>query len=358
MNRRDNRKPRVSNNSNKKINKRSNIQRSKKNNVRSSRRIRKYNKSKNLGLLKILGLILLLILALYIIMRPLFSSSESRGSGEETNDESEISLKTEDKIAQIDEILSNAQNDLTESLDSYIRGSGLEKEKIKIGYAKLGEEDIFEYGSNKDINHQFYNYYLVSMLIEDLARMKKIDLNQSVEIDVEGSNNIEENQDVENDEINQSRHISLSELLKKIINQPSDENIAALEPIIDEHMNGNWKYYANNIYGLDINRDNEMTLEDTIKSLQILVSKNNDQYVYRHTISAMMESANQRNSLFSTTQQNFVGVEGTVQYNYTIENAFILSDDDLVYVIQTDYSEASILNQLRSILINWHNAYK
>lgn len=299
--------------------------------------------------------IILMIVAIYIISSNLFSRANTNDSENiDQNNQTTEALKTEERMKKIQTTLAGANDDLISRLDEYISSASIKGETVQVAYYNMKEDKLVKYNQGSAIPMRNYNFFLLSMLAEDLDREGKLDLNKSIDL---SNYQDEEAQEISDETDNEVQIKSLANTLEMLMLSPSDQNYQAVLDVINPIVNNNWIEYANSKYGLNITENNEMTIDDIVKSMRLLLAKDENLYIYRHTISNMMDSAQSKDSLFTINNKYFIGVSGTVQYAYTIENAFILGDEQYLYTIYSQSSEISVLNNLRQIIIDWHEDY-
>ena len=293
-------------------------------------------------------LALLFIAVVYLAFSKLYKRSH-KPSTDETIQEENLSL--DEKYQKVENILSNYKTDLTNRIDNYIENNELSKENINLMYFNPSKDRYYAYDPGKNIAMNNHNIFIASMLVEDLKKENKIDDNMTIDT---------EKYKDKNDKEFVGEKISLYEALARAIKNGRNSDIQAAVDNINKTIGEDWKTLANKKYGLKISKKNEMEIGDIKKILNLLISKDQetDSYLYPRTLNIMLESARSRKGLESLTKQEFIGVESIVKYNFILENGIILADDGYVYMIQGKYSDSNILNQLRTILIDWHNEYK
>lgn len=293
-------------------------------------------------------LALLFIVVVYFAFSKLYKRAH-KPSEVETIQEENLSL--DEKYQKVENILSNYKTDLTNRIDNYIENNKLTKENINVMYFNPSKDRYYVYEADKDIAMNNHNIFIASMLVEDLKKENKIDDNMTI--------NTEEYKD-KNDKDFVGEKISLYEAISRSIKNGKNADIRAVVDKINKTTSEDWKTLANKRYGIKISEKNEMKLDDIKKILTLLISKDQetDSYLYPRTLNIMLENARSKKGLEGLTKQEFIGVESIVKYNFILENGIILDDEGYVYMIQGKYSDSNILNQLRTILIDWHNEYK
>lgn len=325
---------------------------------RNNRKLRKVNnkrrrchRRKKQGNNKFLLFLLVLISlpVVYLAFSRLYKLANKPSVTETSKEEEKLSL--DEKYQKVENILSNYKTDLTNRIDNYIENNKLSKENINIMYFSPSKDRYYVYNSDKDVAMNNHNMFIASMLIEDLKKESKIDDNMT--IDTEKYKN-------KNDKDFVGEKISLYEALSRTIKEGKSGDIQSVLDSLNKAINEDWKTYANKKYGLNISKKNEMKVEDVKKALVMLTSKDKDTnaYLYPRTLNIMFENARSKKGLEALSKQEFIGVESTVKYAFTLENGLILAKDEYVYMIQSKYSDSNILNQLRTIMIDWHNEYK
>ena len=307
-------------------------------------RIRKKRNNK----LVLFFLVLIFLLVVYFAYSRLHKL-QNKPSTQETNGEENLSL--DEKYQKVENILSNYKTDLSNRIDNYIENNGLSKENINIIYFNPKKDRYFAYNPDNEIAMNNHNMFIASMLIEDLKKENKIDDNMTIDTEKYKDKNAK-------DFIGEK--ISLYEAVSRAISEGKNTYIQAVLDSLNKTINEDWKSLANKKYGLKISEKNEMKVEDIKTILTRLTSKDQemDAYVYPRTLNIMLENARSKRGLESLSKQEFIGVESIVKYAFTLESGVVLADDGYVYLIQGKYSDSNILNQLRTILIDWHNEYK
>ncbi|WP_311488270.1 hypothetical protein [uncultured Helcococcus sp.] len=293
-------------------------------------------------------LALLFIVVVYFAFSKLYKRAHKPSEAETIQEEN---LSLDEKYQKLENILSNYKTDLTNRIDNYIENNKLTKENINVMYFNPSKDRYYVYEADKDIAMNNHNIFIASMLVEDLKKENKIDDNMTI--------NTEEYKD-KNDKDFVGEKISLYEAISRAIKNGKNTDIQAVIDSLNKTISEDWKTLANKRYGIKISEKNEMNVDDIKKTLTLLISKDkeNDSYLYPRTLNIMLENARSKKGLESLTKQEFIGVESIVKYNFILENGIILDDEGYIYMIQGKYSDSNILNQLRTILIDWHNEYK
>lgn len=293
-------------------------------------------------------LALLFIVVVYFAFSKLYKRAHKPSEAETIQEEN---LSLDEKYQKVENILSNYKTDLSNRIDNYIENNKLTKENINVMYFNPSKDRYYVYEADKDIAMNNHNIFIASMLIEDLKKENKIDDNMTIDT---------EKYKDKNDKDFIGEKISLYEAVSIAISEGKNTYIQAVLDSLNKTINEDWKSLANKKYGLKISEKNEMKVEDIKIILTKLTSKDQetDAYVYPRTLNIMLENARSKRGLESLSKQEFIGVESIVKYAFTLESGVVLADDGYVYLIQGKYSDSNILNQLRTILIDWHNEYK
>ena len=324
---------------------------------RRNRKLKKVNRRRSLrsrirkkknNKLVLFFLVLIFLLVVYFAYSRLHKL-QNKPSTQETNGEENLSL--DEKYQKVENILSNYKTDLSNRIDNYIENNGLSKENINIMYFNPKKDKYFAYNPDNEIAMNNHNMFIASMLIEDLKKENKIDDNMTIDTEKYKDKNAKDFT---------GEKISLYEAVSRAISEGKNTYIQAVLDSLNKTINEDWKSLANKKYGLKISEKNEMKVEDIKIILTKLTSKDQetDAYVYPRTLNIMLENARSKRGLESLSKQEFIGVESIVKYAFTLESGVVLAGDGYVYLIQGKYSDSNILNQLRTILIDWHNEYK
>lgn len=223
---------------------------------------------------------------------------------------------------------------IKQNIESFIDINKLQNDKINVLYSS--EDDIYIKDENARVPMRNYNLYIISMILEDLENQGRLDLNRSVDL----SKFYEEK--VENK--------PLSILIKEMIARPDDEGVEALTNEVKKIVNMEWKQYANDRFSINIDKDNTMHMKDISTMLNLLISKENGEYRYKDTISYMKEATKIRDDLNTAKETDFIGIEGAVIYEYSIESGYVIKEKPYIYFIYAQYSDRSILDEIRNII--------
>ena len=223
---------------------------------------------------------------------------------------------------------------IKQNIESFIDVNKLQNDKINVLYSS--GDDIYIKDENKRVPMRNYNLYIISMILEDLENQGKINLNKSVDL----SEFYEEK--VENK--------PLSVLVKEMIIMPDDQGVKALTNEVKNIVNMEWKEYANGRFSINIDDENTMSIKDISTMLNLLISKENDEFKYKDTISYMKEATKIRSDLTTTKEVDFIGMEGAVLYEYSIESGYVLKEKPYIYFIYAQYSDNSVLVEIRNII--------
>lgn len=223
---------------------------------------------------------------------------------------------------------------IKQNVESFIDVNKLQNDKINVLYSS--EDDIYIKDENTRVPMRNYNLYIISMILEDLENQGRLDLNRSVDL----SKFYEEK--VENK--------PLSVLVKDMISKPDDEGVKALTSEVQNIVNMEWKPYVNGRFSINIDEDNTMSMKDISTMLNLLISKENGEYRYKDTISYMKEATKIRDDLNTAKETDFIGIEGAVIYEYSIESGYVIKEKPYIYFIYAQYSDRSILDEIRNII--------
>lgn len=318
---------------------------------RSRRQRRRKRNKKRLNnstiIILIIGFLiaLLLLYAIFNLTKKLFSDEfnvvETIEKVDETNLDSKDKLST-NSIENTNEIIQSIIEDkkipsdiIKRNVDSFIDVNNLDSEKINIIYTS--KDDTYIKDKNIRVPMRDYNLFIISMIFEELEDKGQVDLNKIVDLNKYYDEKVEDK--------------PISVLIKDMIIRPDEEGVLALTETIKEIKNIEWKKFANARYSIDISDDNTMTLEDVSKLLQLLISKENGEFKYKDTISYMKEATKLRSDIDLVNETEFIGIEGAILYEYSIESAFVLGENPYIYVIYAQYSDVSVLEEIRNIII-------
>lgn len=313
--------------------------------------------------LLIIGIIILIVLLLNLFTTSVNNFSNSNGNSQENVEVSTTdTMRTDEKFESINEILSNKNNDLKKRIDEYLVSNGLSEENVNMMFYSVENKNYFTFGTQEKIPMKSYNYFIISMLATDLEKEQILDLNTIINIDEFIAKEETEDEDSETEEIDQeekeSNNITLRQVLRNMILEKSEESISAATRAIENASGKNWIALANEKYRLSIDEENQMTKDDIAKILRRLLSKVDNTYAYQDVISTLIENAESRDEFFSLNNTHFIGVEGRSIYQYSIENGFSIGKNNIIYSIQTNYSDKNVMNNLRNIIFEWFEDYK
>lgn len=289
-------------------------------------------------------------LILIFISIKLFRSIMSNNSSKD-NISNETTIKNVDENSAVNNNLSGIENTnsiiqnineskvvsskiIKENIESFIHVNKLEKDKINVLYNS--SDDIYIKDEKTRVPMRNYNLYIISMILEDLEDKGTIDLNKSVDL----SKFYEE----------EVKNKPLSVLVKDMIIKPDDKGVKALTNEVKNIVHMEWKKYANKRFSINIDDDNTMSIKDISTMLNLLISKEDNKYKYKDTINYMKEATKIRSDLNEAKETDFIGMEGAVIYEYSIESGYVLKEKPYIYFIYAQYSDISVLNEIRNII--------
>lgn len=250
-------------------------------------------------------------------------------------------MNTQEKISIINKTLSKKMENLHLRIKDYISKNKLDSSKISVIYGKINDNPYnFD---ERLVPMRNYNLFILSMLLDDLSNNGQINLDDKISLEK-----------IETEE--KLKEISLYELIKQIITDMDYNYLPALENYIEIHLRGDWRNYANKLYGIKINSKNEMSNQDIHTILEKLLTKTQSKYLYKNTLSFMMESAKNNNSLNALNQRYFIASQTASSYNYSIDIGTVIGED-FYYNIYSGYSDLSIINDIRNIIFDWYDSY-
>lgn len=270
-------------------------------------------------------------------------------------DLSAVEKNTIEKINKVRKILENKEESLYSQIDSYLKVNNLDKNEINIAYSSNTTNSFENNRRNIDIRYikdqripmSNSNVFIISMIAEDLERKGTLDLNTVVDL---GEKNI----DIEDDNY---QKLSLSDLINQMIQDPETWRIKLVLEYVEKSAKSDWKTFANKYYGLSINTQNEMLVDDVIKILNSLIKKEDGKFIYDKTMGYLVKSAEKNRDIYYIEMSNFMAFTGLYEYEFTIELGIIMGEKPYIYLIQTNYSDKTINSDLRKLIYDWHISY-
>lgn len=301
------------------------------------KRVRGRKKKKNVFFRLFLLLIIFLLVIIsvvYIYKKFIKSNTEER-----INQAQDLNTSKIEENSYRDSIKNKTIEDLDKLIKKYIKDNNLDINKINLLFNIPNKNINYVLREKDNILMRNNNTFIISMLVEDLYNQGLLDLSERIELVKEDSNT--------------KISVTLGNLLKEIIISPDEDKLETLTNKLELAINTDWKTYANNLYNINIDNENYMTYKDLNIILQKLISKDENKYLYNNTINLMLESANNKKYLQNYLKNNYLGMQSEISYNYIIENAIVLDRDDYVYSIFGEYSDSSILDGLREIILEF-----
>lgn len=262
---------------------------------------------------------------------------------QETKNENIVETSIEDSAENTNKSIQNIIDNklmpsqvIKKNIEEFIDSNKIIKDKVNVVYAS--KDDIYIKDENMRIPMRNYNIYIISMILEDLKEQDKIDLNKSVDLSEFYEEKVEDK--------------PLSLLVKDMIIKPEEEGVLALTQEVKNIVNMEWKTYANGRFSINIDDENTMNIKDISKMLQLLITKEKDEYKYKDTLSYMKDATKIRSDLNNAREKEFIGMEGAVIYEYSIESGYVLKEKPYIYLIYAQYSDIFVLEEIRNIIIN------
>ena len=288
------------------------------------------------------------IVLIYISINLLKSISANRNDSrdnkiQETKNENIIETSVEDSIENTNKSIQNIIDNklmpsqvIKKNIEEFIDLNKVQKDKVNVIYAS--KDDVYIRDENMRIPMRNYNIYIISMILEDLKEQGKIDLNKSVDLNEFYEEKVEDK--------------PLGLLVKEMIIKPEEEGVLALTQEVKNIVNMEWKTYANGRFSINIDDENTMHIKDISKMLQLLITKDKAGYKYKNTLSYMKDATKIRSDLNNARETEFIGIEGAVIYEYSIESGYVMKEKPYIYLIYAQYSDLSVLEEIRNIIIN------
>lgn len=288
------------------------------------------------------------IVLIYISINLIKSISANRNYSkdkkiQETKNENIVETSIEDSVENTNKSIQNIIDNklmpsqvIKKNIEEFIDSNKIIKDKVNVVYAS--KDDIYIKDENMRIPMRNYNIYIISMILEDLKEQGKIDLNKSVDLSEFYEEKVEDK--------------PLSLLVKEMIIKPEEEGVLALTQEVKNIVNMEWKTYANGRFSINIDDKNIMNIKDISKMLQLLITKEKDEYKYKDTLSYMKDATKIRSDLNNAREKEFIGMEGAVIYEYSIESGYVLKEKPYIYLIYAQYSDRFVLEEIRNIIIN------
>lgn len=261
----------------------------------------------------------------------------------ETEDIKEAS--SEKKLREIKARLDKKNDDLNGRIDNYLNDNKIDQKYIELAYQSIDKDNQFRYSSDTLVPLSKYNAFILSMLAEDLSKEKVLNLQDTLDL-----SSIED--------IDENKFVSYEQLIKDSIIKEDISYLEATMDLIEKTQDQKWYDIANSKYGINITNDNKISINDIIKLANILISKEEDKYIYQDTINTLMQNANEKSTVDKFNESNFLVYIGGSQFEYNFEMGIIFGEASYIYTIYTPFSKETTKVDLRNILNSWVNDYK
>lgn len=261
----------------------------------------------------------------------------------ETEEIKEVS--SEKKLREIKARLDKKNDDLNGRIDNYLNDNKIDQKYIELAYQSIDKDNQFRYSSDTLVPLSKYNAFILSMLAEDLSKEKVLNLQDTLDL-----SSIED--------IDENKFVSYEQLIKDSIIKEDISYLEATMDLIEKTQDQKWYDIANSKYGINITNDNKISINDIIKLANILISKEEDKYIYQDTINTLMQNANEKSTVDKFNESNFLVYIGGSQFEYNFEMGIIFGEASYIYTIYTPFSKETTKVDLRNILNSWVNDYK
>ena len=265
---------------------------------------------------------------------------------EEVKETEEIKeASSEKKLRDIKARLDKKNDDLNGRIDNYLNDNKIDQKYIELAYQSIDKDNQFRYSSDTLVPLSKYNAFILSMLAEDLSKEKVLNLQDTLDL-----SSIED--------IDENKFVSYEQLIKDSIIKEDISYLEATMDLIEKTQDQKWYDIANSKYGINITNDNKISINDIIKLANILISKEEDKYIYQDTINTLMQNANEKSTVDKFNESNFLVYIGGSQFEYNFEMGIIFGEASYIYTIYTPFSKETTKVDLRNILNSWVNDYK
>lgn len=261
----------------------------------------------------------------------------------ETEEIKEVS--SEKKLREIKARLDKKNDDLNGRIDNYLNDNKIDQKYIELAYQSIDKDNQFRYSSDTLVPLSKYNAFILSMLAEDLSKEKVLNLQDTLDL-----SSIED--------IDENKFVSYEQLIKDSIIKEDISYLEAIMDLIEKTQDQKWYDIANSKYGINITDENKISINDIMKLANILISKEEDKYIYQDTINTLMQNANEKSTVDKFNESNFLVYIGGSQFEYNFEMGIIFGEASYIYTIYTPFSKETTKVDLRNILNSWVNDYK
>ena len=265
---------------------------------------------------------------------------------EEVKETEEIKeASSEKKLRDIKARLDKKNDDLNGRIDNYLNDNKIDQKYIELAYQSIDKDNQFRYSSDTLVPLSKYNAFILSMLAEDLSKEKVLNLQDTLDL-----SSIED--------IDENKFVSYEQLIKDSIIKEDISYLEATMDLIEKTQDQKWYDIANSKYGINITDENKISINDIMKLANILISKEEDKYIYQDTINTLMQNANEKSTVDKFNESNFLVYIGGSQFEYNFEMGIIFGEASYIYTIYTPFSKETTKVDLRNILNSWVNDYK
>lgn len=265
---------------------------------------------------------------------------------EEVKETEEIKeVSSEKKLREIKARLDKKNDDLNGRIDNYLNDNKIDQKHIELAYQSIDKDNQFRYSSDTLVPLSKYNAFILSMLAEDLSKEKVLNLQDTLDL-----SSIED--------IDENKFVSYEQLIKDSIIKEDISYLEVIMDLIEKTQDQKWYDIANSKYGINITDENKISINDIMKLANILISKEEDKYIYQDTINTLMQNANEKSTVDKFNESNFLVYIGGSQFEYNFEMGIIFGEASYIYTIYTPFSKETTKVDLRNILNSWVNDYK